>query len=129
MMSRFNGRYNFKLTTTTMTKSTIIIFVLGLFLLVVLIPNNLDTQNITTPRAPSPAAEVSQTIGISKITVNYSRPSVKERQIWGTPLAHYGYVDQGFGPSKAAPWRAGKKVLVCINKLICVMVYKKLTAR
>lgn len=63
-------------------------------------------QNITTPRAPSPAANVSQTIGISKITIDYSRPSVRGREVWGN-LAHYGYIDQGFGPAKAAPWRAG----------------------
>ncbi|MCG8306333.1 MAG: DUF2911 domain-containing protein [Cytophagales bacterium] len=63
-------------------------------------------QPITTPRAPSPAAKVSQTIGISKISVKYSRPAVKGREIWGN-LVHYGYVDQGFGSSKQAPWRAG----------------------
>src|ERR1043165_875066 len=40
-------------------------------------------QQITTPRTPSPAATVSQTIGISKIVVNYSRPSVKGREVWG----------------------------------------------
>jgi len=40
-------------------------------------------QTITTPRTPSPAAEVSQTIGISQVTVNYSRPSVNGRAIWG----------------------------------------------
>jgi len=64
-------------------------------------------QRITAPRTASPAAEVTQTIGISTITINYSRPSVKEREIWGTNLAHYGYKNLGFGTSNAAPWRAG----------------------
>lgn len=64
-------------------------------------------QTITTPNTASPAAEVSQTIGISKVTINYSRPAVREREIWGTQLAHYGYINLGFGTATAAPWRAG----------------------
>ncbi len=63
-------------------------------------------QNVTLPRNPSPAAEVSQTIGISKVTVNYSRPTVNGREIWGK-LVHNGFQNLGFGTSKAAPWRAG----------------------
>ncbi len=61
---------------------------------------------ITTPRTPSPAAMVSQTIGISTVTVKYSRPSVKGREIWGG-LVPYGYNVQPFGAGNAAPWRAG----------------------
>lgn len=62
---------------------------------------------IDAPRAASPQATVSQTIGLTEITVEYSRPSVRDRQIYGTPLAHYGFQNLGFGTSKAAPWRAG----------------------
>src|SRR6476469_8449781 len=61
---------------------------------------------ITTPRTPSPAASVTQTIGISTVTVNYSRPSVKGREIWGK-LVPYGWNVQGFGAGNSAPWRAG----------------------
>ncbi|HEX5151852.1 MAG TPA: DUF2911 domain-containing protein [Parafilimonas sp.] len=61
---------------------------------------------ITTPRVPSPAASVTQTIGISTVTVNYSRPSVKERKIWDS-LVPYGYNVQAFGAGNSAPWRAG----------------------
>lgn len=61
---------------------------------------------ITTPRVPSPAAMVSQTVGISTITVKYSRPSVKGREIWGK-LVPYGWNVQGFGSGNSAPWRAG----------------------
>ena len=64
------------------------------------------TQAITTPRTPSPAASVSQTIGISIVTVNYSRPSVKGREVWGK-LVPYGWNKQGFGTGNEAPWRAG----------------------
>jgi hypothetical protein len=63
-------------------------------------------NQVTTPRTPSPASEVSQTIGISKITVNYSRPSVKGREIWGK-LVPYGWNVQAFGLGNSAPWRAG----------------------
>lgn len=63
-------------------------------------------QGITTPRTPSPAATVSQTIGISRVSVQYSRPSVKGREIWGA-LVPYGYNVQTFGAGNEAPWRAG----------------------
>ncbi|MFL5740846.1 MAG: DUF2911 domain-containing protein [Flavisolibacter sp.] len=63
-------------------------------------------QPITTPRTPSPAASISQTIGISQVTVSYSRPSVKGREIWGK-LVPYGWNAQNFGNGNPAPWRAG----------------------
>ena len=40
---------------------------------------------IDTPR-PSPKATVMQRIGVTDITITYSRPGVKGRQIWGDPL-------------------------------------------
>jgi len=61
---------------------------------------------VTTPRTPSPAAVASQTVGISTITVKYSRPSVKNRKVWGE-LVPYGWNVQSFGPGNSAPWRAG----------------------
>lgn len=47
-------------------------------------------------------------IGLVDVTVHYNRPGVKGRegQIWGK-LVPVGFTDQGFGSSKAAPWRAG----------------------
>ena len=65
-----------------------------------------QSQGITAPRTASPAATVSQTIGISTVSVSYSRPSVKGREIWGA-LVPYGWNVQGFGAGKEAPWRAG----------------------
>ncbi len=65
-----------------------------------------QSQTITTPRTPSPAATTSQTIGISTITVNYSRPAVRGREVWGA-LVPYGWNVQGFGTGNSAPWRAG----------------------
>jgi len=73
---------------------------------IVLLSVAAQSQGVTTPRTPSPAAVVSQTIGISNVTVNYSRPSVKGREVWGK-LVPYGWNVQGFGAGKEAPWRAG----------------------
>ncbi len=64
------------------------------------------TAQVKTPRTPSPMAKVSQTIGISTVTVKYSRPSVRDRQVWGQ-LVPYGWNVQGFGNGNSAPWRAG----------------------
>jgi predicted negative regulator of RcsB-dependent stress response len=63
-------------------------------------------QGITVPRTASPAASVSQTVGISTVKVIYSRPSVKGRAIWGE-LVPYGWNVQPFGNFKEAPWRSG----------------------
>ncbi len=68
--------------------------------------SGINAQGITVPRTPSPAAGVSQTIGISTVNVNYSRPSVKGRTIWGD-LVPYGWNVQTFGTGNSAPWRAG----------------------
>ena len=72
----------------------------------ILISISAISQGITTPRVPSPAAEVSQTIGISTITIRYSRPSVKKRAVWGN-LVPYDWNVQQFGAGNSAPWRAG----------------------
>ncbi|MFI5132326.1 MAG: DUF2911 domain-containing protein, partial [Chitinophagales bacterium] len=40
------------------------------------------------------------------VTVDYSRPSVKGREVWGK-LVPYGWNVQGFGAGNSAPWRAG----------------------
>lgn len=61
------------------------------------------------PDGGNKKASVSEQIGIVKIEIHYSRPGVRGREgnIWGTRVAHYGFVDQGHGTSNAAPWRAG----------------------
>ncbi len=78
----------------------------ALFTVILLTTAVLAQGVITTPRTPSPAASVTQTIGISTVTVNYSRPSVRGRKIWDS-LVPYGYNVQAFGAQHAAPWRAG----------------------
>lgn len=42
----------------------------------------LTNAQVKTPQ-PSPSSTVQQTVGLSEITVNYSRPSMKERKIFG----------------------------------------------
>lgn len=71
---------------------TLILLSFTLFTSVVL------SQDLILPRI-SPPAEVSQTIGLSKITINYSRPAVRGRIIWG------GLVPYNKGIP--FPWRAG----------------------
>ena len=61
------------------------------------------------PDGGNKKASVSEQIGIVRIAISYNRPGVKGREgkIWNTPVAHYGFVDQGHGTSYSAPWRAG----------------------
>jgi len=65
-------------------------------------------QLTSLPNGGNKRASVSEGIGVTNVTITYSRPAVKKRDghIWGE-LVPPGYVDQGFGPSKHAPWRAG----------------------
>ena len=63
------------------------------------------SAQLNTPRG-SQAASIMQRVGITDITIHYSRPRVNDREIWGK-LVPYGMNDLGFGTSKAAPWRAG----------------------
>ncbi len=66
------------------------------------------SQLTALPSGGNKKASVSERIGITDVTIDYSRPGVKGRegQIWGK-LIPVGYTDQGFGNSKQAPWRAG----------------------
>ncbi|MGZ5218832.1 MAG: DUF2911 domain-containing protein [Chitinophagaceae bacterium] len=63
----------------------------------------------TEPDGDNKKASVSEQIGIVKISISYSRPGVRGREgkIWNTPVAHYGFADQGHGTSYSTPWRAG----------------------
>ena len=70
---------------------------------------NLVLAQLTAlPSGGNSKASVSERIGITDVTIDYSRPGVKGRegQIWGK-LIPVGYADLGFGNTKQAPWRAG----------------------
>lgn len=65
------------------------------------------------PSGNNQKAKVTQWIGPVEVSIAYSSPNVtapngtdRTGHIWGE-LVHYGFIDQGFGTSKAAPWRAG----------------------
>jgi len=70
--------------------------------------STIDAQLTTLPDGGNKKAIVGERIGITDVTIIYNRPGVKGREgkIWGQ-LIPAGFVDQGFGTSKAAPWRAG----------------------
>jgi hypothetical protein len=80
-------------------------FTCSIFFSLLLLSTVAFAQGITAP-APSPKAKVSQTVGISTVTVTYSRPAVKNREVWGA-MVPYGWNVQPFGLRKEAPWRAG----------------------
>ncbi len=80
---------------------TIIALTIGLF-------SQAQRLLTTPPSGGNKKAMVSERIGITDVTIHYDRPGVKGREgkIWGQ-LIQEGFTDQGFGSSKAAPWRAG----------------------
>ncbi|HXC05673.1 MAG TPA: DUF2911 domain-containing protein [Bacteroidia bacterium] len=63
------------------------------------------------PNGGNKLASVSERIGITDVSIHYSRPGVKGREgkIYGTPIVHKGFIDMrnDYGASKGAPWRAG----------------------
>lgn len=78
-------------------------------IITVLFFNTTTNAQLTTPAdGGNKKASVSERIGITDVTIHYDRPAVKGREgkIWGQ-LVHKGFMDLGFGTSKAAPWRAG----------------------
>ena len=73
------------------------------------------------PNGANERAEVSQWIGPVKITIDYHSPNVhggtgadRTGHIWGE-LVRYGFFDEGLGPSRATPWRAGANETTTIS--------------
>jgi len=83
-------------------------------------------QLTTAPSGGNKKAMVGEQIGLTKVIINYDRPAVKGREgkIWGQ-LVHSGFTDQGFGSSKAAPWRAGANENTTIEFSTDVMIEGK----
>ena len=63
------------------------------------------------PAAGNPRATISEEVGITSITIKYSRPDVNKREgkIWGDGnVVTYGFSTQNFIVNKnTSPWRAG----------------------
>ena len=72
------------------------------------------------PNGNNQKAEISQWIGPVQISIVYHSPRVhfqgQERtsHIWGE-LVQYGFFDDGYGPSKAQPWRVGANETTAIT--------------
>ena len=94
-----------------MKKGHITFHLFALLLLFASSVTSLMGQPLTTPR-PSPAATLSQQIGMTNVTINYSRPQVivngndRTGKIWGTLVA-YGFNKINFASQGEIPWRAG----------------------
>lgn len=86
------------------------------------------------PNGDNEKAEVSQWIGMVKITVTYHSPDVhdpfgvdRKGHIWGE-LVHYGFIDQGYGPRVNSPWRAGANESTTISFSQPVTINNKVIA-
>ncbi len=65
-------------------------------------------QLTALPRGGNKRASVTEQVGITNVTIRYSRPCVKHREghIWGE-LIPTGFSQLGYGAKNPAPWRAG----------------------
>lgn len=95
---------------------------ISIFLILICIDYLVFSQEISRqPDGNCQKAEVSQWIGLVKITITYHSPSVRspsgvdrKGHIWGE-LVRYGFFDDGHGPSKSTPWRAGANESTAIS--------------
>ena len=81
-----------------------------------LAPASAQVPGVTLPPdGDNQFASVTQGIGPVRVTVRYNSPDVhsptgedRRGKIWGTPVAHYGMADLGFGTcGDQCPWRGG----------------------
>ena len=77
-------------------------FILPVIVLVFAFVIEATAQQLTTPR-PSPKAIVTQMVGVTKVTIDYGSPGVKDRMVWGE-LVPYNEV-----------WRTGANELTTIT--------------
>ena len=66
------------------------------------------------PNGDNQKSSVTQYIGPVAVTIDYHSPDVhapngedRRGKIWGTDVAHYGFIDEAFGTCTQCPWRAG----------------------
>ena len=92
-----------------MKKLTLILFVT-----VLVLSGSLWAQDLKFPQ-PSPAASVSQTIGVTEVKITFHRPGVKGRVIWGD-LVPYDQVWR-LGANEATTIEFSNDVMIEGNKL------------
>ncbi len=98
-------------------KALILALVFGLSSLLV-------AQNLQLPRA-SQHAKVQQRVGLTEITIDYHRPGVRERAIWGQIVPYGMSPGAPFGSGNPFPWRAGANENTTISFSTDVMVQGK----
>ena len=79
------------------------------FILLFAIVMTATAQMDLPPSGGNPRATITEEVGITSITIKYSRPDVngREGKIWGT-LVTYGFTSQNLNTNKTdMPWRAG----------------------
>ena len=83
--------------------------VLMIFALMTAYSYRVNAQMTLPPSGNNQKSEVTQYLGLVKVTINYSSPDVNGREIWGN-LVPYGLNNLNFGKSSdqnPSPWRAG----------------------
>ena len=79
------------------------------FILLLAIATTATAQMDLPPSGGNTRATITEEVGITSITIKYSRPDVngREGKIWGT-LVTYGFTSQNLNTNKSdMPWRAG----------------------
>jgi Protein of unknown function (DUF2911) len=84
---------------------------LNLLIAIILIAGHVTAQLDLPASGNNPRATISEEVGITSITIKYSRPDVNKREgkIWGDGnVVTYGFSTQNFiTNSNTSPWRAG----------------------
>jgi len=91
---------------------------------------SINAQMDLPPSGGNPKAMISEQVGITSITINYSRPDVNKREgkIYGEGsafLVPYGFTGPSFITNKNMPWRAGANENTAITFEHDVMVEGK----
>jgi len=84
---------------------------LNLLIAIIFMAGNSFAQMDLPPSGGNPRATISEEVGITSITIKYSRPDVNKREgkIWGDGnVVTYGFSTQNYITNKnTSPWRAG----------------------
>jgi tetratricopeptide (TPR) repeat protein len=96
-----------------MKKAYFALVLLSLCVMARSVDGQVQSELSLPPNGKNQRSEVSQWIGLVKITISYHSPNVhggggrdRAGHIWGEFIP-YGFFDEGFGPSRSTPWRAG----------------------
>ena len=71
--------------------------------------NPIQAQGLRIPQNQNIGNSVGRRLGVTEMDIKWNAPGVKGREgkIWGTTIAHYGFMVLGFGSNVESPWRAG----------------------